>query len=90
MYSKLDILTLMKYENMFLKVVRLTRISFLLGYGNAYVNSSPTTAAYKRRWNGSSLVQVMACRLFGAKPLPKPMLDYCRLDTWEQISVKFQ
>ena len=24
--------------------------------------------------NKSALVQVMACRLFGAKPLPKPML----------------
>ena len=27
------------------------------------------------------LVQVMACRLFGAKPLPEPMLAYCQLDT---------
>ena len=32
----------------------------------------------------------MACRLFGAKPLPKPILAYCQLDSWEQISVKFQ
>ena len=29
-------------------------------------------------WTGSSLVQVMACRLFGAKPLPEPMLTYCQ------------
>ena len=28
----------------------------------------------------------MACRLFGAKPLPEPMLAYCWLDSWEQIS----
>ena len=27
----------------------------------------------------SALVQVMACRLFGAKPLPEPMLAYCQL-----------
>ena len=27
-----------------------------------------------RQWTGSALVQVMACRLFGAKPLPEPML----------------
>ena len=33
-----------------------------------------------RQWNGSALVQVMACRLFGAKSLPKPMLPYCQLD----------
>ena len=32
----------------------------------------------------------MACRLFGAKPLPEPMLAYCQLDSWEQISVKFE
>ena len=29
---------------------------------------------------GSALVQIMACRLFGAKPLSKPMLGYCQLD----------
>ena len=31
----------------------------------------------------------MACHLFDAKPLSKPMLDYCQLNTWEQTSVKF-
>ena len=40
--------------------------------------------------NGSSLVQAMACRLFGAKPLPEPMLAYCQLDSWEHISVTFE
>ena len=29
------------------------------------------------------------CCLFGTKPLPKPMLTYCRLDSKEQTSVKF-
>ena len=28
----------------------------------------------------------MACRLFGAKPLPKPMLTFCQLDSKEQTS----
>ena len=32
----------------------------------------------------------MACRLFGAKPLSKPMLGYCQLDPLEQTSVKFE
>ena len=32
----------------------------------------------------------MVCRLFGAKPLPEPMLVYCQLDSCEQISVKFE
>ena len=31
-----------------------------------------------------------ACRLFGTKPLPKPVLTYCQLDSWKRISVKFE
>ena len=54
------------------------------------LNSSPPGATYMRHWTGSSLVQVMACRLFGAKPLPEPMLVYCQLDSWEQVSVKLE
>ena len=45
------------------------------------VNSSPPSAAYMRHWTGSALVQIMACRLFGAKPLSKPMLDYHQMNT---------
>ena len=54
------------------------------------INSYPPSAVYTRLWNGSALVQVMACRLFGAKPLLEPMLAYCQLDSWELISVKFE
>ena len=32
----------------------------------------------------------MACRLFGSKPLPEPMMAYCQLDFLEQISMKFE
>ena len=46
-------------------------------------NSSPPSAAYMRQWTGSSLIQVMACRLFGAKSLPEAMLVYCQLDSWD-------
>ena len=59
-------------------------------YRDPHVNSSPPSAAYMRQWNGSSLVQVKACRLIGAKPLPEPMMDYCQMDSWEHISVKFE
>ena len=45
-----------------------------------YVNQSPSSAAEMRRRAGSALVQVMACRLFGAKPLPVAMLAYCQID----------
>ena len=34
----------------------------------------PPSVAYMRQGTGPSLVQVMACRLFGSKPLPEPML----------------
>ena len=37
-----------------------------------------------------SLVQITTCRQVGTKPLPQPMLAYCRLDSLEQISVKFE
>ena len=42
------------------------------------------------QWTGPSLVRVMACRQFGAKPLPEPKLAYCQLDPWEHISVKYE
>ena len=54
-----------------------------------FVKSSPPSAAYMRQWIESTLVQIMACRLYGAKPLCKPMLGYCQLDPREQTSVKF-
>ena len=53
------------------------------------LNLSPLSAAYMRRWTGSALVQIMACRLNGAKPLSKPVLTYCQLDPKERISMKF-
>ena len=55
-----------------------------------FVNASPPSAAYMRQWTGLALVQIMARRLFGTKPLSKPMLGYCQLDPYEYISVKFE
>ena len=40
-------------------------------HGWALHNSSPPSAAYMRQWIKSTLVQIMACRLFGAKQLSK-------------------
>ena len=51
-----------------------------------YINSSPPSAAYMRKWITSAFVQIKACSLFGAKPLSKPMLGYYQLDPWEQNS----
>ena len=58
-------------------------------YAGKLTNSSPPSVAYMRQWIRLVLVQIMACRLFGAKPLSKPMLFYCQLDPKEQTSVKF-
>ena len=51
--------------------------------------SSPFSAAYMHQWIWSAFVQIMACRLFDAKPLAKPMLGYCQLDPMKETSVKF-
>ena len=45
--------------------------------------------AYMHQSVQHTLVQIMACRLFGAKPLSRPMLPYCQLDPKEHISVIF-
>ena len=53
-------------------------------------NSSPPSAAYMRQWIGSALVQIMACRLYGAKPsLSKPMLGYWNLDLINKLQWNF-
>ena len=45
-----------------------------------YINSSPPIVANSRQWTGSALIQIMAWRLFGTKPLPEPTLAYCQWD----------
>ena len=85
---KLSLITAVRYT--LLSLLSLSFPSFLLFQDQLEFNSSPPSAAYLRQWTGSSLVHVMASRLFGAKPLPEPMLTYCQLDSWEHISVKFE
>ena len=58
--------------------------------GALNINSSPPSVANLCQWTMSTLVQVMACRLVGAKPLPEPLPTYCQLDPWEHTSVKFE
>ena len=42
-----------------------------------WVNSLRPSDAYMPRQPKPSMIQIMACRLFGAKPLSEPMLEYC-------------
>ena len=39
---------------------------------------------------GPIFAQIMACRLFGAKPLLEIMLGSCKLDTCDEIVLKFE
>ena len=54
------------------------------------INSSPPSDTYMHQWTGSTMVQVMACRLVGAKPLHEPMLTFRELDSQKQTSVKLE
>ena len=65
-------------------------LQIMASYASPGLNSSPPSAAYMRQWIGSPMVQVMACRLFRAKPLPEAMLAYCQLNSWEHTSVKYE
>ena len=52
------------------------------------LNSLRPSDMYRNQYTMPSLVQVIACCLFGTQPLSETMLAYWWLDTWEQISVK--
>ena len=58
------------------------------------LNESFPSATYMCQWTGSVLLQVMACRLFGAKPLPEPIMTYSQMDplgiNFREIKIKTQ
>ena len=43
------------------------------------INPSWPNDAYMRQWTRPPVVQIMACRFWGVKPLSEPMLIYSRL-----------
>ena len=43
-----------------------------------------------RQLDKPTLVQVMAYRLIGTKPLSEPVFIYGWLDSWEQVLMKFE
>ena len=53
-------------------------------YSCININSLRPSDAYLHQETKTSLVQVMAWRLFGAKPLIEPMMTYYQSDPWEQ------
>ena len=52
------------------------------------IYSSPPNDAYMHLWTDSPLLQIMACRLFGTKPLSKPMMTSHQLQPTQQISIE--
>ena len=69
-YSKL----LIHFDNQ--RIRRKLHISVTLSMAGTRELVSPN-ATYMRQWTWSVLLQVMACCLFGAMPLPEPILTYC-------------
>ena len=65
----------------------LKNISFETIY-NIMVNSLRPSDAYMHHQTQPSLLQIMVCRLFSAKPIFEPMFTYCQWDPKEQNSVK--
>ena len=59
-----------------------------LQVGMSRLNSLRPSDKYMHQCHIPRLLQIMARRLFGAKPLSVPMLGYYQLDLKEHISVK--
>ena len=58
-------------------------------YIDITLNSSHPSFVSIRQWIVSALVQIMACHLFGAKPLSKPMLGYCQWNLRNKLQWNF-
>ena len=61
-----------------------------LKVSSAWINSLRFRDTFIRRWTGSSLIWIMACRLVGTTPLPKPMLRYYQWDLRNNIQYDIQ
>ena len=56
---------------------------------NRVYNLLRPSAAYMRQQIIPSLVQIIACRLFGDNPFNEPMIVYCQINCKEHIWMKF-
>ena len=69
-----------KYMGKYLKF-EIVLWKLLLFHWTVIVNTLiPSEAYHMCQWAGSSLVKIVACGLLGDKPLPDPILNYCKLD----------
>ena len=77
------------YKNIYLINIYLKYTSWVSHIVTDVDSSKPSDANIRQKTT-SPFVQIMACCLFGDKPLSEEMMDYHQLDPWEQISVKFE
>ena len=63
-------------------------MSFILVW-HQYAEYLSSASAYMRQWIGSALVQILACRLYGAEPLSKPMLLFVNWTLGNKLQENF-
>ena len=82
LYTREFFPTNLRYVRWFMAFVATKNLQHMynLDWYSSFINSCPPCAAYMRQWIGSALVQTIACRLFGIKPLFQPMLSNYQLD----------
>ena len=61
---------------------------YIVMYG--VISSNWQRDTYMRQEIMPSSGQMMACPLIGANPLSEPMIAYCQMDHWEQLSMEFE
>ena len=71
-------------------VVLIPRIRDAIRRNSFGMNPLRTNENFIRHWTWAKMVQVTACRLYGTKPHPQPLLTYSKRDLEEQIEVKFE
>ena len=66
----------------------LISLKYELSFVHAWMINSPPDITFRHQWGEPSLLQVMACHLFGAKSLPEQMVTFYQLDPKEESSMK--
>ena len=69
-----------RYSIKIMKIIEQKKTSVVKLIGPSFVNSLRASDAYMRRQHKPILVQIMACRLYGTKPLSEVMVEYCQFD----------
>ena len=78
----------MTWFKLYISSICISWISANCNWYICFFNASPPSVPYMPRWTGSSLVSIMACRLFGCKPLSKPKMTSHRWKPTEPTSMK--